>query len=298
MTEANRARVAAAIRAIEARIAYLGISRASNPPMFASKGLVSLGVILDKLARRNLEEVEAGMVMMGTLEAGRLKAAREQSGSDWLQPAEVELPDAGMLRRYGWYVGYASRFLELLESAQHAAKLGALQIRSPETGVVLRADSCFSSWLAIDFTSLHDGCHLPTACAEWPPAAPTWPDNLPMPPGGLRLTDAESWAIASGIANPGELLELMGCAAYPPARQGSAPVLSVVRDARPAQAPDAQWTPERLVQRQTELKNQGVRNHTQRLAAESGIEEREVRRQIASWRKAGPLGAITTQLTR
>jgi hypothetical protein len=296
MSEAKRERVAAAIKAIESRVAYLAVARNNNPPMFASKGMVSLATALDQLARRHLEEVEQGMVISGALEAGRLKAAREQSTAAWLQPTPAEQPDATMLQRYGWYVGYCTRLLELCEAAQFAARKGVLAIRSAETAAELRTDGSLVSWLSRDLQALQCMIHLPTDCADWSASSALWPDGHAVPPGGLLLADAEAWATSSGIAQPGELLALLGSKPPAPVLQLSGAVLSLVRADGPAPPSSDLWTPERLARRRQELEADGLGKPMYRLAKESGIDGRKIRHQIKALREAGAMGAIAGQL--
>lgn len=78
----------------------------------------------------------------------------------------------------------------------------------------------------------------------------------------------------------------------------SGAVLSLVRDERPAPSHADTWTPERLAKRRQELDADGQGKPMQRLAKESGIDERKIRHHIKAWREAGAMGAMAGQLTK
>jgi hypothetical protein len=294
MTEAKRKNVREAIRAIEARFEFLRLSRGVNPPMFASKGLVSLATVLHLLAQRHLDEVAAGMVIRVCLEAARFKALSHGSDASIAPLSDEEKPDGQMSATFGRYIGYCQRFMELSEEARHSVQSGELVIRSPETGAKLRRVDGLNHWLAQEFDEDH-AMRLPTACAYWQITSSQWPDCLALPPGGLLIAEAEAWAVSSGVAQPGELLSLIGAKA-PDLPSGS--VVSVVRPTLPPPERPEAWTPERLANRQSELKSLGVRDYTKRLEVETGLKGREIRRRIEALSKGGAMGSIAGQLCK
>lgn len=294
MTEEKRKRNREAIRAIEARFEFLRLSRGTNPPMFASKGLVSLATVLDLLARRHLDEVASGMVIRACLEASRLKAVRQGTDEPFAVLSEEEKPDARLLAPYGRYIGYCQRFMELSRDAQHAVRSGEMVIRSSETGAKLRN---VDGWLSQTFDEGRT-VRLPSDCAYWQITSSDWPDCLALPPGGLTIADAEAWAVSSGVARPGELLALLGIEDPDLVAQPSGTVLSLVRGDRPAPHPSDDWTPERLAKRKAELIANGVRDHNKRLVVESGLNGRDIRREIERFNKGGAMASIAGQLRK
>ncbi len=59
-----------------------------------------------------------------------------------------------------------------------------------------------------------------------------------------------------------------------------------------------EWDGRRLAERHATLKSDGQGKWTQRLVAESGVPDREIRRRIASTKSAGSIGAIASNLTK
>jgi hypothetical protein len=166
----------ACTKAIRARIEMLPTAVAKNAPIIAKAGLVSAAAVLDALARRSL----AAEGMHSVLDESPLF----------------------------WYRGYCLAVVELSEAAQVAVKNKGLTLRSVPTRVpLLEAD--MSHWLYLDLRSRYDGMRLLPECAEWDDINRSWPDAPLFPPGALTEQDAETWAVATGLTQPGEMLALL-----------------------------------------------------------------------------------------
>lgn len=192
-----------------------------------------------------------------------------------------------------WYSSYCDLVCELASVMQNAVLNGRLTLRNHLTRAALRGDD-IGCWCDVDLAGRYRGSPFIPDCADWIDEPSGWPDAELMPPGALRAGEAEAWAVAEGLTEPGELLHLLGLQP-----QDAASILADDGgDVQPAPAPEEQasWTPERLWARHQELSKDGKGKHTQRLVAESGISERGIRRLIAPFRpqKAGHFDGLCT----
>jgi hypothetical protein len=249
----------ACIAAVRARVELLPIWR-GNPPLVERAGLVSARTVLDRLARRYL------------------------SG-----PASWQ-DDAALVH---WYAGYCLAFTELSEAMQDAVRGGALSLRSEATRAPLRQPEQ-GDWL--DRDCLHDmqAVELFPNCAGWAAVGGPWPDSIALPPGALKLEDAEAWCVGAGITEPGELAQLLALHDT----EGEQP--ATTHDQARNGAPLCEWTGEQLKERQsqlkTELKAKGRRNYTEALAEESGLSKREITRRIKATMEATPFATVVRKL--
>jgi len=70
-------------------------------------------------------------------------------------------------------------------------------------------ESDMSHWLYLDLRSRYDGMRVLPECAGWDGMNRSWPDASLFPPGAITEQDAETWAVATGLTQPGELLALL-----------------------------------------------------------------------------------------
>lgn len=183
-----------------------------------------------------------------------------------------------------WYESYCGSVLQFSMAMQQAVQDGRLILRDHLSRVPLRGDD-LAYWRDADLTYVSNCGPLVPDCAGWDGDPTYWPDGLVTPPGAITVQEAEQWATGAGLTEPGELPRLLGLSLPEEAASGG--------DDQAAPAGGNQFSPERLWERYQALRGDGKGKFMRRLAAESGISDREIRRLIKPFRPSpfGGLGA-------
>lgn len=104
-----------------------------------------------------------------------------------------------------WYADYCKAILRIAGLAQSSWRSGDFELRDFLSRTPLPM-SFLEQWFAKNPAGIEFG--LFEGLLSWDDVFGPWPDEIALPPGGLDPDQAESWAVQTGLAKPGEVTAL------------------------------------------------------------------------------------------